>query len=161
MYWWRRRLLRRSRKVAQGRAGRASLRVCGAAESVAMLDARTAHLKSQLTVKGAIRPKSKMQKMMPTGATELKEMPRRRDFAEGEAGMAAWCNEVDERSEKFRKAQRALLTSEEHDRYMWTFNNYLIREGFGSFVERTDELEGGVLRVARRTSSTGLLPKCY
>ena len=76
-----------------------------------MLEARTAHLKSQLTLKGAIRPTAKMQKTMPTGATELKEMPRRRDFAEGDAGTAAWCDEVDERSEKFSKAQRALLTS--------------------------------------------------
>ena len=58
-----------------------------------MLEARTAHVKSQLTLKGAIRSTAKMQKVMPSGATDL--MPRRLDYAEGEDGTAWWCDDVD------------------------------------------------------------------
>ena len=84
-----------------------------------MLEARKyACVKSQLTLKGDIRSTAKMQSMMSSGATDLKEMPRRREFEEGEDGTAKWCDEVDECSEKFRKAQRSLVVSESHDRYM-------------------------------------------
>ena len=120
-----------------------------------MLEARTAHVKSQLTLKGAIRSTAKMQKVMASGAMDLTEMPRRLDFADGEDGMAQWCDEVDERSGTFCKSQRASLTSEEHDRYMWIFNEYLKRQGHGSFVVRTDAAVG--VTLAPRTSSTGLL----
>ena len=42
-----------------------------------MLEARKyACVKSQLTLKGDIRSTAKMQSMMSSGATDLKEMPR-------------------------------------------------------------------------------------
>ena len=48
--------------------------------------ASVAKLKSKLTEKGATRPSAIMRKKMPNGSSELQEMPRRREYAEGAEG---------------------------------------------------------------------------
>ena len=45
---------------------------------------------SKLTEKGATRSSVMMSKRMPSGSTELKEMPRRPGYAEGAEGDAEW-----------------------------------------------------------------------
>ena len=54
------------------------------------------------------------------------------------------------------KAQRAAPTSEEHDRYTWALNEYLIRQGHGSYVVFVPEGSS-----AAATSSTGRLAPEY
>ena len=44
--------------------------------------ASVAQLKSNLTEKGATRPSAIMRKKMPSGSSDLQEMPRRREYAE-------------------------------------------------------------------------------
>ena len=44
--------------------------------------ASVAQLKSNLTEKGATRPTAMMRKKMPSGSSDLQEMPRRREYAE-------------------------------------------------------------------------------
>ena len=45
--------------------------------------ASVAKLKSNLTERGATRPSAIMRKKMPSGSSELQEMPRRREYPEG------------------------------------------------------------------------------
>ena len=54
----------------------------GTASSMAMI-ASVAKLKSNLTERGATRPSAIMRKKMPSGSSELQEMPRRREYPEG------------------------------------------------------------------------------
>ena len=66
---------------------------------------------SKLTEKGATRSSVVMSKKMPSGSTELKEMPRRSGYAEGAEGDAAWCKDVDAASAGYGKSNRAQSTT--------------------------------------------------
>ena len=111
---------------------------------------------SKLTEKGATRSSVVMSKRMPSGSTELKEMPRRSGYAEGAEGDAAWCKDVDAASAGYGKSNRSQSTANEHDLYAWCFNQYAIRQGFGSFLERCGKEER-----APKSSGTGRLkPTC-
>ena len=125
---------------------------------VAMLIARSAQMKSDLTKKGSIREWAKMKKRLPSGVGDAKELPRRRSssFEQGKGGDDEWCAMVDEASETFGKAHRAQSTSAEHDLYMWGFNEWAKRQGFASYVERVKEGEHPPL-----SSSTGKLKPTY
>ena len=67
--------------------------------------------------KGATRSSVMMSKRMPSGSTELKEMPRRPGYAEGAEGDAEWCKAVDAASAGYGKSNRAQSTANEHDLY--------------------------------------------
>ena len=56
-------------------------RAAGTVSVMAMI-ASVAQLKSNLTEKGATRPSAIMRKKMPSGSSDLQEMPRRREYAE-------------------------------------------------------------------------------
>ena len=103
--------------------------------------AGVSQLKSKLTEKGVTRPSVLMCKKMPSGSSELQEMPRRYDYEEGAGGDAAWCKDVDAASVGYGKANRAQSTANEHDQYAWSFNEYAKRQGFGSFLVRCGEGE--------------------
>ena len=118
--------------------------------------ASVAQLKSNLTEKGATRPSAIMRKKMPSGSSELQEMPRRREYAEGAEGEAEWCNDVDAASSSYAKANRAQSTANEHDQYAWGFNEYAKRQGFDSFLERCGEGE----RPPRSSGTGRLKPTC-
>ena len=118
--------------------------------------ASVAKLKSKLTEKGATRPSAIMRKKMPNGSSELQEMPRRREYAEGAEGEAEWCKDVDAASCSYGKANRAQSTASEHDQYVWVFNQYAKRQGFDSFVERCGDGER-----APSSSGTGRLKPTY
>ena len=62
--------------------------------------------------------------------------PPRLLYAEGAEGDAEWCKAVDAASAGYGKSNRAQSTANEHDLYAWSFNQYAIRQGFGSFLER-------------------------
>ena len=127
----------------------------GTASVMAMI-ASVAQLKSNLTEKGATRPSAIMSKKMPNGSSDLQEMPRRREYPEGAEGEAEWCNDVDAASSSYGKANRAQSTANEHDQYVWGFNEYAKRQGFASFLERCGEGER-----PPRSSGTGRLKPTY
>ena len=120
------------------------------------LIASVSQLKSKLTEKGATRPSVLMRKKMPSGSSELQEMPRRHAYEEGAGGDAEWCKDVDAASAGYGKANRAQSTANEHDMYAWSFNEYAKRQGFGSFLVRCGEGER-----APRSSGTGRLKPTY
>ena len=128
----------------------------GGTDSVMAMIASVARLKSNLTEKGATRPSAIMRKKMPSGSSDLQEMPRRREYPEGAEGEVEWCNDVDAASSSYAKANRAQSTANEHDQYAWGFNEYAKRQGFASFLERCGEGER-----PPRSSGTGRLKPTY
>ena len=118
--------------------------------------ANVAQFKSKLTEKGATRSSVMMRKRMPSGSTKLQEMPRRLGYAEGAEGDAEWCKDVDAASAGYGKANRAQSTANEHDLYAWAFNQYAMRQGFGSLLERCGQGER-----PPKSSGTGRLKPTY
>lgn len=117
-----------------------------------MLAATTARLCSKLHQKAKTRPTPMMAKRMPSGSNDVKELPRFHEFADRDDAEREWCSAVDESSNSFGKALRAQTTSHEHDMYMWGFNEFLLRQGFESYVRIVKPRE-----KIKLTSSTGRL----
>ena len=101
-----------------------------------MLVTQSAQLQSRLSAKGAVRESRKLEPKLPTGANDVKALPRRRDFETAVDPTKAWAQAVDEATDNFGRVGRAKTTSHEHDQYMWGFCEYLIRQGFGAFVDK-------------------------
>ena len=124
--------------------------------TAAMLVAQSAQLQSKLSAKGLVREKRKLDPKLPTGATDVKALPRRRDYDGIANPDAAWSQAVDDATDNFGRVGRGKSTSNEHDVYMWAFGEYLHRQGFGAFVRR---VEPG--QKEKATSSTGRLAPAY
>ena len=121
-----------------------------------MLVTQSAQLQSRLSAKGAVRESRKLEPKLPTGANDVKALPRRRDFETAADPTKAWAQAVDEATDNFGRVGRAKTTSHEHDQYMWGFCEYLIRQGFGAFVDKVQP--GQRVDVS---SSTGKLAPTY
>ena len=85
-----------------------------------------------------------------------KALPRRKDYEDAADPDLAWAQAVDDATDNFGRVGRGKSTSHEHDKYMWAFGEYLIRQGFGAFVRL---VEPG--QKAKATSSTGRLAPAY
>ena len=115
-----------------------------------------AQFKSHMTAKSATRSSAKMAKKMPSASTDVSVMPRRSEFPHGGDGDKEWGDKVDKSSDNYGKAIRAQTTSDEHDQYFWSFNEYGKRQGFPSYTERTKLNE-----VLRASSGSGRLKPTY
>ena len=80
----------------------------------AMLIAQSAQLQSRLSAKAAVREKRKLEPKLPTGASDVKALPRRRDFVDAADPDSAWAQAVD----KF-----GLLVGEKHQTCITIFDN--------------------------------------
>ena len=138
----------------EGREG--SGRPCCPSRWLVMLVAQCARLKSKLSARSAVRESRKIEPKLPAGASDVKALPRRRDFANATFPDKEWSQAIDAATENFGRAGRAGSTSYEHDLYMWAFNEYLIRQGFESFVDLVK-----VGQKMKATSSTGRLAPTY
>ena len=121
-----------------------------------MLVAQNARLQSRLSAKGAVRESRKLEPKLPTGANDVKAMPRRKDFETAADPDSAWAQAVDDATDNFGRVGRAKTTSHEHDLYMWCFCEYLNRQGFGAYVEEVQPDE-----PVKFSSSTGRLAPTY
>ena len=81
----------------------------------AMLIAQSAQLQSRLSAKAAVREKRKLYPKLPTGAKEVKALPRRRDFEDAADPSLAWAQAVDDATDNFGRVGRGKSTSNEHD----------------------------------------------
>ena len=83
-----------------------------------------AQFKSHMTAKSATRSSAKMAKKMPSASTDVSVMPRRSEFPHGGDGDKEWGDKVDTSMDNYGKAICAQTTSDEHDMYLWSFNEY-------------------------------------
>ena len=87
---------------------------------------------------------------LPDGSGLLKELPRRTATGDAAADDARYCAEVDKVAAVFGNQRRGQSTADEHKMYMRIIDEYLVREGFGSYVEARHEHNRCVQVVARR-----------
>ena len=73
----------------------------------AMLIAQSTQLQSRLSAKAAVREKRKLDPKLPTGAKEVKALPRRRDFEDAADPSLAWAQAVDDATCATARAPRA------------------------------------------------------
>ena len=122
------------------------------------LAAGTQKLKAKLTEKSKTRPSRMVRKKMPDGIGELERLPNRRELGRvmtPEAADAEYINAMDKVSAAFGAQLRSQTTGDEHKAYMRILERYLVRTGFGSYVEViVDKTAGlGYVLRARRDAS--------
>ena len=107
-------------------------------------------------LKGKFRPEKMVRKKMPDGSGMLAKLPERRkdDGLDAAAADKEYCDAIDKVAAVFGQQKRANSTADEHKRYIRTIDGWLVRKGFGSFVEAEVDKHGQLVAVhARRTAS--------
>ena len=121
-----------------------------------VLIAEAQQLKAKLMLKGKFRPEKMVRKKMPDGSGMLAKLPERRkdDGLDAAAADKEYCDAIDKVAAVFGQQKRANSTADEHKRYIRTIDGWLVRKGFGSFVEAEVDKHGQLVAVhARRTAS--------
>ena len=109
---------------------------------MALVSVGAAQLKAKLQTKARWRPHAAMRKKLPNGSELLSDLPTRADAPEGdEKAEKEYCAAMQRVSRVFGKQRRSNSTADEHKQYMRIFDGWLVRKGFGSFVEA--EIEHG------------------
>ena len=119
-----------------------------------VLIAESQRLKAKLMLKGKYRPDKMVTRKMPDGAGLLAHVPVRRQGIDNAVADKEYCSAIDKVSEVFGRQKRANSTAAEHKMYMRMIDGWLVRKGFGSYVEAELDDHGELVAVhARRTAS--------
>ena len=102
--------------------------------------AQAQQLKSKLMLKGKTRPDKMVKKKMPDGAGLLANVPQRKKTkggkgADEDAADKEYCVAMDKVSSIFGRQKRSNSTAAEHRMYIRIMDGWLVRKGFGSYVE--------------------------
>jgi len=120
-----------------------------------MLASCQQQLKAKLQVKGKHRPHAMVKKKWPDGSGALSALPRRGTTPDADA---AYCAAVDQCAKVFGRQRRSQSTAAEHKMYMRLFDGWLVRSGFGSYIELDLDKHGMLVAVrARRSAVTNEL----
>lgn len=121
--------------------------------------------RARLEEKGRTRAWRTVSKKFPDGSDALASLPVRRAPASAEetserAADDEYCAAIDRCAGAFGEQRRSVTTAAEHAQYMRIFDGWLLRSGFGSYVEAvgvTDEASGVVTKVTvkARVDATG------
>ena len=110
-------------------------------------------------MKGKHRPEKMVTKKMPDGAGLLANVPQRKKSQGGDeaADDAEYCKAMDKVSSVFGKQKRSNSTAAEHKMYIRIIDGWLVRKGFGSYVEAEVDKFGQLVDVHPRRTATGEL----
>ena len=89
-------------------------------------------MKAKLQLKGKYRPHAMVKKKMPDGSGALGNLPSRGSEADSDL---EYCAAIDKISATFGRQRRSETTAAEHKMYVRLFECWLVRSGFGSYVE--------------------------
>ena len=126
-----------------------------------VLIAEAQQIKAKLLLKGKWRPEKMVRKKMPDGAGMLANVPQRRSSSRGADEAAAlvvdkkYCDAIDQVSAVFGRQKRSNSTAAEHKMYMRIIDGWLVRKGFGSYVEAEVDKHGVLVEVRARRTATG------
>ena len=159
-------MVSRVKQVGRGRTGRTSALCCRVLQKAVrhirssgmVRVAEAQQLKAKLMLKGKFRPEKMIRKKMPDGSGMIAKMPRRRrDQGGGDAAAAdkEYCNAINKISSVFGKQKRSNTTAAEHRMYMRMIDGWLVRKGFGSYVEADVNKHGELVAVHPRRTATG------
>jgi hypothetical protein len=125
-----------------------------------VLISEAAQLKAKLMLKGRCRPEKMVRRKMPDGSGMLASVPQRRQGGRGADADeldAEYCVAIDKVASVFGRQKRANSTADEHRAYIRIFDGWLVRKGFGSFVEVEVNGHGRLVAVCPRRSAAGAL----
>ena len=102
-----------------------------------VLIAEAQQLKAKLMLKGKFRPEKMVRNKMPDGSGMLAKLPERRkdNGVDAAAADKEYCDAIDKVAAVFGQQKRANSTADEHKRYIRVLDGWLVRKGFGSYVE--------------------------
>ena len=124
-----------------------------------VLIAEAQQLKAKLMLKGKYRPEKMVRAKMPDGSGMLATVPQRRQgrgVDEAEADEE-YCTAIDKVSSVFGRQKRANSTATEHKMYIRMLDGWLVRKGFGSYVEAVLDGHGQLVAVYPRRTASGAL----
>ena len=99
-----------------------------------------------------------MRKKLPDGSALLSDLPKRADAPEGdERAEAEYCAAVQKLSRVFGKQRRSNSTADEHKMYMRIIDGWLVRQGFGSYVEAEIDEYGRLVALHPRRNADGAI----
>ena len=120
-----------------------------------VLAAEAVRLKARLQQKGEHRPSSMIDPLLPDGSNELTDMPKRaRGGAEADAQYIGAVAKV---AGVFGRQRRNGSTAKEHTNYMRVIDEYLIRQGFGSYVVKDFDDRGKLVQVRAQRDEEGTI----
>ena len=120
-----------------------------------VLVAAAQQLKAKLMLKGKYRPEKMVRKKMPDGAGMLANVPERSKVLDDATADAEYCKSIDKVSAIFGRQKRANSTAAEHRSYMRLLDGWLVRKGFGSYVESEVDQFGQLVAVHPRRTASG------
>ena len=122
-----------------------------------VLVAEAQQLKAKLMLKGKWRPEKMVRKKMPDGAGLLAKVPQRRrgKGADDAAADKDYCDAIDKVSSVFGAQKRSNSTAAEHKMYVRMIDGWLVRKGFGSYVESEVDKYGQLVAVHPRRTASG------
>jgi len=117
-----------------------------------MLVSSAQKLKAKLQVKGKRRPHAMVKKKMPDGIDALVDVPKR---GAGAAADETYCAAIDNIASVLARQRRSETTAAEHRMYMRLFDGWLVRSGFGSYVEVEVDAHGVLNSYLRAATTCG------
>ena len=122
-----------------------------------VLIAEAQQLKAKLMLKGKWRPEKMVRKKMPDGAGMIAKVPQRRlgNGADDATADKEYCNAIDKVSSVFGAQKRSNSTAAEHRMYVRILDGWLVRKGFGSYIEAEVDKHGQLVEVRARRTATG------
>jgi hypothetical protein len=127
-----------------------------------VLIAEAQQVKAKLQLKGRWRPDKMVRKKMPDGTGLLANVPQRRtssravdDSVQDATLDQEYCDAIDKVSAVFGRQKRSNSTADEHRMYIRMLDGWLVRKGFGSYVEAIFDKHGLLVEVRPRRTATG------
>ena len=125
-----------------------------------MIIAQAQQLKAKVMLKGKHnhKPHKMVTRKLPDGAGMLSNVPQRKKSQSGDeaADDATYCKAINKVSSVFGKQKRSNSTAAEHNNmYMCMMDGWLVRKGFGSYVEAEIDKFGQLVDVHPQRKATG------
>ena len=114
--------------------------------------------RKRIEQKGKHRPDKMVRGKLPDGSSKLGKLPTRdRNAANEAAADDKYCKAIDKISSVFGRQRRSETTAAEHRMYMRVLDGWLVREGFGSYVEVVINKAGSIVAVRARRDADGVM----
>ena len=122
-----------------------------------VMTAQDAQQRKRIEQKGKHRPDKMVRGKLPEGSSKLGNLPTRDRGAANEAAADdKYCKAIDKISSVFGQHRRSETTAAEHRIYMRVLDGWLVREGFGSYVEVVVNKAGSIVAVRARRDAAGV-----
>ena len=118
--------------------------------------ALAAQQRKRLEQKGKHRPDKMVRGKFPDGSCMLGKLPARDRKATSDVKADdKYCDAIDKIASVYGRLRRSETTAAEHRMYMRVIDDWLVREGFGSYIDADVDKCGRLLAVRARRNADG------